>query len=715
MSTWEHETALQLLTWLQDTRARGWTEAGQTDLLQLMSRPALLAYLRHHVRISQGRLDPSTYIAELRALAEGSLSDQAYLAPWQPMMALDLERMKRELQVLRRRLESSDIVQRALDLAPAIADVDLTVALLPDGQSSGYRAKACVVVDVLPFWLGDRDERAMERAVASALYTANAAVRWRIWREGNLTALGTVGEDWAVEFLARLVRGGIATTCLLEAPDQLAPQQRAFWAEAAPQEDPIAELCRRLERARRGFGSTREPETEHDELSRGHFSRYQTLGAALVERLVREGEEALRDAADDPRMLPGLLLEHGVPGDLASWCMGLGEGGWSTVKSVTVPGVVGHGQPSQWAVTVEAEPTTALAVGLAAGAAADPPGLEGLAHLVEHALVARLSRAAAGTRSVHGTTEKEATLYTFSLDETGARHWPEILRALADPLEVTPEELHALKESVTPEVDDFAARPAALLQARAEQEIFGPPFGRSLVGDPDSLARIEARHVTDFHRRFYRPGALVVGAAGRPLPSAPALDDPGTGPCEKALRVNAGTPTPAETTAPQGPWALIARTSGKTSPERYALAALHQFWATRLADARGKGLEADLTLYLGGGYLHVHVDPAAGITPAQLPELLLTWIVDASDDDLRTAAGREAEAYRSLQLNPQSLALWLAGRALFFPDEEANLDREIDRALAVEPTAARDLARRLLSPRSTLWVDARLETVAQMK
>lgn len=702
----EHQTAQELVTILESGWLVGWSDGLRARLEALLGRPEMQVYLRHHGRISQGRFTPEEYLSEIEGLLGAGLPESAYLAGWSALLEVDLTRAREQCRQASELLVSDGLAEQAQALLPAAArECKVMLSLLPDGQSSGYSHQGRTIVDALPLWLGQVGVDHFARRLAFTLFQVPALQIQARWLQDHQEIVCTVGEISAVRFLGRLVAAGVGASRLLRAPRELAPVEQARWADSAASiQDAVAEVADFLGRARDGWIDITEPVREHQRWASGFFSRYQIVGAGVIDRLLPLESRELREVVADPRRLPELLVSHGMPADLADWTLGLGRerslavDPLPRVESRDEPGL-----PHRWEQVLPDEPVTAVTVAIGAGSARDPAGREGLAHLVEHALVRRLDAACASAVMLHGYTEREATLYTFALDRATRGFWPRILGAVSAPLAVSQNELATLREEVAPELVTFRDGLGPRLQLQAEQALLQPPFGRSLVGDEDSLERIQPADLAEYHRRHYSPASLVVAAVGPVLPANPPAVA-GSTPALAPLQART-TPVPAwPADAPEAPYLLVSLTADKQAPERYALAALRRFWAARLQESYGESVRAILTLYLGAGYLRFLVENPRLIGPAELRDRLRRWANEASDAELAAARTREIEPYENLKRNPQSLSIWLVGRGLFFAHEPADLEQEIEMVKRVEPGVMRRLAEHLLSPATTTWV-----------
>jgi zinc protease len=169
-------------------------------------------------------------------------------------------------------------------------------------------------------------------------------------------------------------------------------------------------------------------------------------------------------------------------------------------------------------------PIVSTVVCYRAGAAAEPPGLAGLAHFLEHMMfkgsaaygpgeVDRVTQRLGGANNAY--TGHDATLYEFSF---AAEHWRQALAIEADRmagLRLEPRQLEAEREVILEELAMIEDDPWDALELAVLAEHFGRhPYARPVLGDAESLRRIGRADLAGFHRRHYRPAAAVLVVAG---------------------------------------------------------------------------------------------------------------------------------------------------------------------------------------------------------
>jgi predicted Zn-dependent peptidase len=81
---------------------------------------------------------------------------------------------------------------------------------------------------------------------------------------------------------------------------------------------------------------------------------------------------------------------------------------------------------------------------------------------------------------------------------------------------ITPEDIDAERAVILDEISMHADDPTELAAEAAAAAIFGKSgLGRPVIGSRDSVAALSRSHIVQHWRRHYRPGSLVVAAAGK--------------------------------------------------------------------------------------------------------------------------------------------------------------------------------------------------------
>ncbi|MEW6487925.1 MAG: pitrilysin family protein [Thermodesulfobacteriota bacterium] len=175
-----------------------------------------------------------------------------------------------------------------------------------------------------------------------------------------------------------------------------------------------------------------------------------------------------------------------------------------------------------------AAPALALDLWVRAGSADEAPGEEGMAHLVEHMLFKGSERRGPGeaARQVEGLggeinayTSHDHTVYSLVLASRYAELGIEILADAVRAPSFDPAELEREKAVVVEELRRSRDLPHHVLS----QLLFSHgyrvhPYGRSILGREETVGAFSPGDCQAFHRRWYRPGNMVLVAAGDAAP-----------------------------------------------------------------------------------------------------------------------------------------------------------------------------------------------------
>lgn len=159
------------------------------------------------------------------------------------------------------------------------------------------------------------------------------------------------------------------------------------------------------------------------------------------------------------------------------------------------------------------------------GAAHDPEPLSGASHLLEHMVFKGTGRRTARELalaleglggSLDAYTSREHTSFQARVLD---QHLPVALDVLAD-LTVNPllrdEDLALEREVVLEEIAEVDDTPDDLVfELHGERLWPGSPYGRSILGTPETVGGMSGDALRELHRRAYRGANLVVAAAGR--------------------------------------------------------------------------------------------------------------------------------------------------------------------------------------------------------
>lgn len=164
-------------------------------------------------------------------------------------------------------------------------------------------------------------------------------------------------------------------------------------------------------------------------------------------------------------------------------------------------------------------------VAVGAGAVDDPPGLDGLAHYVEHLMFRgspgledgaydRLVRELGGR--FNAFTTEDQTVYYADLPLSALPRIVEIetarLRGLAAPDAEALVERDVVMEERHQRID---GDPEAVLHERMQLALFaGHPRGHLTIGSPETIARFDGGKARAFHAEHYVPGNVAVVVSG---------------------------------------------------------------------------------------------------------------------------------------------------------------------------------------------------------
>ena len=183
--------------------------------------------------------------------------------------------------------------------------------------------------------------------------------------------------------------------------------------------------------------------------------------------------------------------------------------------------------PNGMEVLVREEPShkvVELQVWVGVGSRDEPEGKEGIAHLFEHMLfkgtrsrgvgeIASTVESAGG--DINAYTSMDHTVYHITIASEYAATAMDILADAIQYSAFDPDELEREKLVVIEEIHRGKDNPARVFS----QELFKTayrvhPYGRTVIGTPESVSSVTRRDMVDFHKAWYVPGnmkLLVVG------------------------------------------------------------------------------------------------------------------------------------------------------------------------------------------------------------
>ena len=165
-----------------------------------------------------------------------------------------------------------------------------------------------------------------------------------------------------------------------------------------------------------------------------------------------------------------------------------------------------------------------LGVWINAGSREDPPGREGLAHFIEHAVfkgtrkrdyveIARCIEQTGGYIDAW-TTKEQTCIYVRCLREHLALGFDLLADLVGDPV-FPQEELDKEKEVVLEEIASVNDTPEELIFEDFDRRSFpGHPLATPILGTEESIGRLTGADLRGFMQQHYVPGRMLVTAVG---------------------------------------------------------------------------------------------------------------------------------------------------------------------------------------------------------
>jgi predicted Zn-dependent peptidase len=260
--------------------------------------------------------------------------------------------------------------------------------------------------------------------------------------------------------------------------------------------------------------------------------------------------------------------------------------------------------------------TYSVGVFVSVGSRHETPSLHGASHFLEHLLfkgtaTRTAEQISATIESVGGElnayTVKEHTCFYARVLHSDAELALDVLTDMITHSLITADDVAAERAVILDEISMHADDPAELAVDAVAAEIFGKSgLGRPVIGSAASVADLTRRQIVQHWKRHYRPGCLVVAAAGK-------VDH------DRLIeRVSALDGQPSKPQAPGGGSTTISRRSPlllQPLPLEQSSAVL-AFPSPGIFDARRYPLGL-LSLILGGGMssrLFVEIRERRGLT-----------------------------------------------------------------------------------------------------
>ena len=169
--------------------------------------------------------------------------------------------------------------------------------------------------------------------------------------------------------------------------------------------------------------------------------------------------------------------------------------------------------------------TYSLGVFVSVGSRHETPSHHGASHFLEHLLfkgtaTRTAEQISATIESVGGElnayTAKEHTCFYARVLHSDAELAIDVLSDMITHSLITPDDVDAERAVILDEISMHADDPAELAVDAIAAEIFGKSgLGRPVIGSAASVADLTRQRILQHWKRHYRPGCLVVAAAGR--------------------------------------------------------------------------------------------------------------------------------------------------------------------------------------------------------
>jgi predicted Zn-dependent peptidase len=169
--------------------------------------------------------------------------------------------------------------------------------------------------------------------------------------------------------------------------------------------------------------------------------------------------------------------------------------------------------------------TYSLGVFVSVGSRHEMPSLHGASHFLEHLLfkgtaTRTAEQLSATIESVGGElnayTVKEHTCFYARVLHSDAELALDVLTDMITHSLITVDDVDAERAVILDEISMHADDPAELAADAVAAEIFGKSgLGRPVIGSAASVTDLTRRQIVQHWRRHYRPGCLVVAAAGK--------------------------------------------------------------------------------------------------------------------------------------------------------------------------------------------------------
>ncbi len=169
--------------------------------------------------------------------------------------------------------------------------------------------------------------------------------------------------------------------------------------------------------------------------------------------------------------------------------------------------------------------SVSIAAYVLAGSRLESPEMAGAAHFMEH-ITFKGTAAFPSTRSVsqavegvggsfNAATDRESTVYWVRVPLRQAERGMEILGELICRPRLRTDEIEAERSVIVEEIRSYLDDPGEHVHTLFDLAMFGDtPLGREIAGSVESVQALPVENLRTFWSRAYRPGNLVLAAAG---------------------------------------------------------------------------------------------------------------------------------------------------------------------------------------------------------
>lgn len=372
----------------------------------------------------------------------------------------------------------------------------------------------------------------------------------------------------------------------------------------------------------------------------------------------------------------------------------------------------------------------AIGMWIKAGTRDEPRGQAGVAHLVEHTSFRRTTsrsnrRIARNFENVGAyanayTTKEETCYYVRTLTDHIGTVFPALADVVINPV-FSSKDVDKERHIIVEEIRSYEDEAEELAYDLAEQQLFGKhPLGNPIVGTVESVNRVSAEQVRDFHRRHYNSSSIVVAASGNVIPEKLI---------ELANKSFEGMPRKRSSTRRKPPIQL------PSSDQKHyrATQQAHVVWHTRTGGHHSKDRAALelLNVILGDGMtsrLHIHLRETRGLaynitsqmqlfadvgmfsvyagtdarSEAKVSQLIGRELADLAKNGIKPSelkrAKEQLRAARIMSLESLSARMSLLGKGILDEGQPENPYKSISEILSVTKEQVDAVAKSVCNP-----------------